>query len=145
MVAALGDALLGADKLPAVQSDVLALIDARCRTRRARRASLSRRIRRGEEGRAVDRAGCRRRLLPDFVARLQPFWADFAGNGSFADYLTARGEQVADALLGVTDDKIAGTDKAAVKKVYDSLRPSAKKHVVEALPRLGALIQKHAG
>jgi hypothetical protein len=146
VVAALGDALLGADKLPAVQSDVLALIDAEVSDKK------------GASGLALKGGyaavkkvgpsivpGAVEGLLPDFVARLQPFWADFAGNGSFADYLTARGEQVADALLGVTDDKIAGTDKAAVKKVYDSLRPSAKKHVVEALPRLGALIQKHAG
>ncbi len=84
-------------------------------------------------------------LLPEFVEKLQPFWVEYAGNGSFADFLVARGEVVADALLGVTDERIAGTSKSGVKKVYDSLRPSAKKHVVEALPRLGDLIQKHAG
>ena len=84
-------------------------------------------------------------LLPEFVEKLQPFWQEYAGNGSFADFLVARGEVVADALLGVTDERIAGSSKAAVKKVYDSMRPSAKKHVVEALPRVGELIQKHAG
>ncbi len=84
-------------------------------------------------------------LLPEFVQKIQPFWQEFGGAGSFADFLVAREEQVSDALLGVTDERIAGTSKTAIKKVYDALRPSAKKHVGEALPRLGALIQKHAG
>lgn len=44
----------------------------------------------------------------------------------------------------MTDERIEGSDRGAVKKVYSSLRPSAKKNVIEALPRLGALVQKHA-
>lgn len=146
MVAALGDALLAPDRLPAVKSDVEALIDAEVSDKK------------GASGLALKGGyaavkkvgpsivpGAVEGLLPDFVSKLEPFWQDYAGNGSFADYLVARSDQVSDALLGVTDTKIAGTSKTAVKKVYDSLRPSAQKHVAEALPRLGALIQKHAG
>jgi hypothetical protein len=51
---------------------------------------------------------------------------------------------VADALLGVTDDRAAGSRRDSVKKVYGKLRPQAKKHVEEALPRLGELIDQHA-
>jgi len=146
VVAALSDALLGADKFPAVRADVEALIDAEVSDKK------------GASGLALKGGyaavkkvgpsivpGAIEGLLPEFVEKIQPFWKDYAGNGSFADYLTARGDQVADALLTVTDERIAGTSKTAVKKVYDSLRSSAQKHVVEALPRLGELVQKHAG
>lgn len=145
MVAALGDALLGADRFPAVKADVEALIDAEVSDKKGA-SGLA--LKGGYA--AVKKVGpsivpsAVEGLLPEFVAKLQPFWQDFAGNGAFGDYLVARGEQVADALLGVTDEKIAASSKSAVKKVYDSLRPSAKKHVIEALPRVGALIQKHA-
>ncbi|TXG91940.1 hypothetical protein DW322_19325 [Rhodococcus rhodnii] len=86
-------------------------------------------------------------LLPEFVEKLEPYWQEFAASGgaSFADYLVANQEAVSDSLLGVTDSRIEGTDRAAVKKVYSSLRGSAKKHVAEALPRVGALVQKYAG
>ncbi|MEE2034500.1 DUF6918 family protein [Rhodococcus chondri] len=146
MVAALGDALLGADKFPAVKADVEALIDAEVSDKKGA-SGLA--LKGGYA--AVKKIGpsivpsAVEGLLPEFVEKLQPFWLDFAGNGSFGDYLVARGDQVADAMLGVTDDKIAASSRAAIKRVYESLRPSAKKHVVEALPRVGALIQKHAG
>ncbi|MFD3812700.1 DUF6918 family protein [Rhodococcus sp. NPDC058639] len=145
MVAALHDALLGPEKFPAVKADVETLIDAEVSDKK------------GASGLALKGGyaavkkvgpsvvpGAIESLLPDFVERLQPFWTEYAGAGSFADFLVARGDAVADALLGVTDEKIAGSSKTAVKKVYDSLRPSAKKHVIEALPRLGDLVQKHA-
>ncbi len=142
MVAALGDALLGADKFPAVKADVEALIDAEVSDKK------------GASGLALKGGyaavkkvgpgivpGAVEGLLPEFVEKLQPFWVEYAGNGSFSDFLVARGEVVDWSC----DERIAGTSKSGVKKVYDSLRPSAKKHVVEALPRLGDLIQKHAG
>jgi hypothetical protein len=146
VVAALGDALLGADKFPAVKADVEALIDAEVSDKKGA-SGLTLKAGYG----AVKKVGpgivpgAVEGLLPEFVEKLQPFWVEYAGNGSFSDFLVARGEVVADALLGVTDERIAGTSKTAVKKAYESLRPSAKKHVVEALPRLGDLIQKHAG
>lgn len=146
VVAALGDALLGADKFPAVVTDVEALIDAEVSDKKGA-SGLA--LKGGYS--AVKKVGpsivpgAIEGLLPEFVQKIQPFWQEFGGAGSFADFLVAREEQVSDALLGVTDERIAGTSKTAIKKVYDALRPSAKKHVGEALPRLGALIQKHAG
>lgn len=146
VVAALGDALLSADRFPAVKADVEALIDAEVSDKKGA-SGLA--LKGGYA--AVKKVGpsivpsAVEGLLPAFVEKLQPFWQEYAGNGSFADFLVARGEVVADALLGVTDERIAGTSKTGVKRVYDSLRPSAKKHVVEALPRVGDLIEKHAG
>jgi hypothetical protein len=86
------------------------------------------------------------RLLDDMIGRLQPFYADYraAGEGQSLDgYLTGRGEEVSDALLGVTDDRAAKTSRAAVKKAYEKIRPQGKKNVELALPRLGKLIEKY--
>ena len=46
-----------------------------------------------------------RDLLPDMVDQLDPFWAGFrtSGGAEFGDYLTKRGDEVAEALLTVTD------------------------------------------
>lgn len=85
-------------------------------------------------------------LIDGFVTRLNPFWSDFeaSGGGTFGDYLVKRGDEVSDALLGVTDERAAASENGVVKKAYEKLRPNAKKNVTEALPRLGELIQRHA-
>lgn len=86
------------------------------------------------------------KLWPSFVDKLDPFWAQYSANptGSFGDYLVANGDAASDALLSVTDARIDETSKSTIKKAYSSLRPSAKKNVTEALPRVGALVQKYA-
>lgn len=85
-------------------------------------------------------------LLPEFLAQLEPYWQTYSANpaGSFADALAAKSDEVAEALLTVTDDRAEASEKAAVKKVYSSMRGSAKKNVIEALPRVGDLVQRHA-
>lgn len=86
-------------------------------------------------------------LLPAFLEKLQPFWADFTANGggAFGDYLAARGEEVSEALLSVTDERAANSERAPLRKAYSAVRPSGVKNVAAALPRLGALVQKYAG
>jgi hypothetical protein len=85
-------------------------------------------------------------MLPGMVAALEPFWADFAASGgsSFGDYLAKRGDEVAEALLSVTDEMAAASDKKSVVKAYGAVRGGAVKHVEAALPNLGALVQKYA-
>ena len=86
-------------------------------------------------------------LLPDMVAQLEPFWADFRASGSsgFGDYLAKRGDEVTQALLSVSDARAAGSGRPTVVKAYRSVRGSAVKHVAAALPRVGDLVQKYAG
>lgn len=86
-------------------------------------------------------------LLPEFVAKLEPFYADFKNEGAaeFGDYLAKRGGEVSEALLSVTDERAANSERAPIKKAYNTVRPSGVKNVEAALPRLGALIQKYAG
>ncbi|MEU8896614.1 hypothetical protein [Nocardia sp. NPDC048505] len=86
-------------------------------------------------------------LAPKLVAQLEPFWQEYAagGSGSFADTLVAKSDEVAEALLAVTDARAEASTRPALQKVYSSLRSSAKKNVIEALPRVGDLVQRHAG
>lgn len=86
-------------------------------------------------------------FAPKFVAQLEPYWAEYkaSGTGSFADLLVAKQDEVAEALLSVTDERAAASSRPALTKVYGSMRSSAKKHVAEALPRVGDLVQRHAG
>jgi hypothetical protein len=86
-------------------------------------------------------------MLDEWVEKLEPFYSDWqkAGGGrSFTDYLTGRGGDAADKLLGVTDARAQRTKHGSVKKMYEKLRPSAKEHVEKALPRLGKLVEKAA-
>lgn len=85
-------------------------------------------------------------LIPDMVIRLEPFWADFRTSGSsgFGDYLAKRGDEVAEALLSVTDARAAASGRPTVIRAYGSVRGSAVKHVQAALPRVGDLVTKYA-
>ena len=85
------------------------------------------------------------KLLPDMVDQLQPFWADFNGSGGsdFGDYLAKRGDEVAQALLSVTDAKAAASGRPTIVRAYGSIRSSAVKHIEAALPRVGDLVLKY--
>lgn len=65
-----------------------------------------------------------RDLLPDMVDQLDPFWGDFriSGSAEFGDYLTKRGDEVAEALLTVTDARAAASGRPTVIKAYKSVR-----------------------
>jgi hypothetical protein len=86
-------------------------------------------------------------MFPDMVARLEPFWADFitSGGSEFGDYLAKRGDEVAEALLSVTDARAATGSRPTVIRAYGSVRSHAVKHVQAALPRVGDLVMKYAG
>ncbi|MET7773856.1 hypothetical protein [Nocardia sp. NPDC005366] len=85
-------------------------------------------------------------LAPKLVAQLDPFWQEYTatGEGRFADLLVSKSDAVAEALLSVTDARAEASSRPALQKVYSSMRSSAKKNVIEALPRLGDLVQRHA-
>jgi hypothetical protein len=87
------------------------------------------------------------KLLPEFVAALEPYWADFTASGAsgFGDYLVKRGDEVSEALLAVTDARTKTSQRAAILKAYATVRGSAAKHIEAALPNVGALVEKYAG
>ena len=84
-------------------------------------------------------------LLPEMVNKLEPYWADFqsSGGSGFGDYLAKRGDEVSEALLSVTDARAAASEQPTIIKAYRTVRGHAAKHVVAALPQVGAMVQKY--
>lgn len=145
VTASLKSALLDSDKRRAVVADLTQLVDDEVAKKGIATKSgygLVKKIKPGIIGAAVDS------LLDEFVNRLEPFYGEFtasqgSGDGSLGDYLSGRSDEVADALLTVTDARAERSRRDSIRKVYAKLRPSGKKNVEEALPALGAVIQKH--
>jgi len=85
-----------------------------------------------------------RALMPEFVAALEPFYAEAQANGqSLGTRLKAHDEQAADALLAVSDRRVDDVDNRVIKSGYQRLRGRAHKEVVAAMPGLAALLDKH--
>lgn len=86
-------------------------------------------------------------ILPSVAEALQPYWDKFsaepAGTGDFAGYLASHEDEVAEALLAITDSRQRASSRATIVKAYKTVRGSAVKHVKAALPALGALVQKY--
>jgi hypothetical protein len=88
-------------------------------------------------------------ILPEAAEALQPYWEGFtaeftASSGDFGGYLAAREDEVAEALLAITDRRRDHSNRPAIIKAYNTIRGRAIKQVKAALPALGALIQKYA-
>jgi hypothetical protein len=85
-------------------------------------------------------------LLPDVTVALQPYWDAFTAQQppDFGGYLASREEEVAEALLAITDERRRASGRVTIVKAYNTVRGSAIKHVKAALPALGALVQKYA-
>ena len=83
-------------------------------------------------------------MLPDFLTALAPYWDSKPADVPFADHLRTHGDGAAESLLAVSDAQTADANPA-LTKVYKSLRGKGKNYVVAALPRVGAVIEKHAG
>ena len=143
----LAEQVLGADRRPQVVRDCADLVDSEVR----RKTGLS--------GMAVKSAYRVVRslkpnfvpnlvdfLLDDFVAQMEPFYADYlqqGGGGTFGAFIRGRAEPVADALLQVTDARAERSTHKTLRKLYARLRPQAMQHVVEAIPALADLMDRH--
>jgi hypothetical protein len=88
-------------------------------------------------------------MLDEFVAALEPYWTLYQTRSQpapgFGAFLAARPHEVAQSLLAVSDRRAERSSRAAVTNVYGKLRPKGEQNVIEALPRLGALVERHAG
>jgi hypothetical protein len=84
-------------------------------------------------------------LLDDFLDALDPVYQEARQKGEPpGPYLRRSSSRVADALLSVTDRKAEKAQRPVIKKTYDKLRPTAKKHVEDAAPRLSEMLERHA-
>lgn len=85
-------------------------------------------------------------LLDDFTEALDGLWTSFTaggGTGTFSSFLASHEQQACDALLAITDGKAARADQAVIRKTYETLRGQAEKHVKEALPGVGRLVERY--
>jgi hypothetical protein len=84
-------------------------------------------------------------LLDDWLGKIQPHYEKWETTkpSSFSDYIIARSDDVAEDLLQVTDARAETTSHTTAKKMYKSMRDSAKKNVVEAMPELARMLEKH--
>lgn len=146
MAATLKEILLDESKRPAVVADMRQVVDDEVASKSGMSGTaiksgygLVNKIKPDIIGEAVDS------LLDDFTARLEPFYADYRenGGGSLAEYFDGHSDEIADALLGVTDARAESSRRESIKKVYDKLRPQGKKNVQEALPRVAEVLTKH--
>jgi hypothetical protein len=84
-------------------------------------------------------------LLPEFTQALEPIYQEArVSGGTVREHFTSNTPRVADALLSITDEKAKRSKSGLVKGTYEKLRSSAKKNVEAAVPRLAAMIEKHA-
>lgn len=87
------------------------------------------------------------KLLDEFADAMSPVYEEFLADDSatkFASHVTKHGKRAANALLGITDSKASRAESKVIKSTYEKLRSSAEKHVIDALPGVGRLIDKHA-
>ncbi|RJS95300.1 hypothetical protein D3260_01765 [Salinisphaera sp. Q1T1-3] len=91
----------------------------------------------------IDRA--MRALLPEFVGALEPFYQEAAAKPDvqFRDHLLANEDEVANALLTVSDRRVKDVDNKVVKSGYQRLRGRAHKEVVTAMPGIATVMSKH--
>lgn len=84
-------------------------------------------------------------LLDDWLGKLQPHYDKWATSktSTFSDYVIARSDDVAEDLLSVTDQRAEKTSHTTAKKMYMRMREGAKKNVIEAMPELSRMLEKH--
>jgi hypothetical protein len=139
--------LLDSDRRGAVIEDLNALVDSEV----ANKSGLSggivktgyaalKKVKPGIVPEAIDK------MLDEFVDQLEPFWTTFTteASGDFGTFLGTRPQEASEALLAVTDRRAERSNRAAITSIYGKLRPKAQENVIEALPGLGAVVEKHA-
>jgi hypothetical protein len=83
-------------------------------------------------------------LLDDFVAAMEPFYTESqASGGGIQPLINRDGPRIAEALLGITDQRAARSKHRTLVGAYKKLRPKGKEQVVAAMPRVGAMLQRH--
>lgn len=142
----LREALTAPETKPKVVADLAELIDSEI-------SGMS-----GLSGIAVKTAfAAAKKRSPDLVTKvangyvgtladaLQPLWTKFtqAGGSDFGSYLVANEKEASDAVISAVD--AAAPSGGQQRAMYDKFKPQAVKVLTKALPRLGAIIQKHAG
>jgi hypothetical protein len=133
---------LGKDRRPAVIEDCVALIDAQVKQKGfviKSAYSVIKGIKKKFVPEVVDS------LLDDWLGKIQPHYEKWAAakTSSLSDFMVARSDDVAEDLLSVTDQRAEKSTHTTAKKMYLKMRAGAKKDVIEAIPALAGMLEKH--
>ncbi len=138
------DVLANPDSKRAVVADSVVLLESEVASKRglsgaAIRAGFKtmKKVKPGILAQAVDG------LLPRFAPAVDPHFARARRNGDVRRWFTSHAEEIADDLLAVTDRRADKARNRVLVRVYKSLRPQARKHVVAAMPGVADLCDKH--
>ena len=84
-------------------------------------------------------------LLDEWLDKLQPHYDKWSQTktSNLSDFLVSRSDDVAEDLLSVTDARAERTSHTTAKKMYMKMRDGAKKNVIEAIPELSKMIERH--
>lgn len=138
--------LLSPPTRDALQSDCVALIHQHIEQRRGMRGlamrtgiALLKTLRADAVERGVEK------LLPGFVAAMEPLHADFrAQSGSdFSQFLQQHSDRAARELLAVSDQTVAQSGQRTIQAAYAQLRRFAQSELATVLPQVGRMIETH--
>lgn len=140
----LSDELLNPNKKAMVVADCCTMIDEQATSRQGLSGlavktaySAMKGIKPGFIAYAVEQ------LLPQSLTALDPIWSEGVQKGDPVGYLDANRSRTADALLGVTDERVKNARSSIVRGSYKKLRGSAKSYVEDAVPHLARVIDKY--
>lgn len=142
----LSEALTAPEKKPAVVTDLAALIEGEIQgmggltgiaAKAAVKAAQARNPKIIERGSAA--------YVGTLADALDPFWTSFRASGGtdFGAYLKQNEKEANAAVLAAVDAEVPAGGKE--RGMYEKFKPQIGKVLVGALPKLGALVQKHAG
>lgn len=86
-------------------------------------------------------------LLDAFTGALSTLYDQFLAQDAittFEAFISRHEQEASDALLQITDDRAARISHKVLRSTYEKLRGQAEKHVKEALPGVGRIIDRHA-
>ncbi|MEM7092123.1 MAG: hypothetical protein AAF567_03910 [Actinomycetota bacterium] len=96
------------------------------------------------------------RLRPDFLARqvehllpawadaVDPWWAEGLQNGDAPGWLNRHADEIARALLDVTDQHVETAEDEAAVEVYRHLREVAPDRIAAEMPRISRFVDRWA-
>lgn len=84
-------------------------------------------------------------LLPAMADAIEPWWATGRSRGDAPAWLKANANQVADALLTVTDAHVAEAHDQAAIAVYQRLRSAAPQRIAAEMPRIATFVTRWVG
>ena len=83
------------------------------------------------------------RLLPRFAPVLDGHYETGLASGDLEGHFVGNAAAIAESLLATTDARAAEASNKVAVKAYEKLRPRAKDNVVDGMPRVVRLLERH--